>query len=394
MKTYKTILLGIITFAASGYGANGDALLDLLVKKGILTEAEVQAVEAEIAAEAPVAMKAKGKETVELRFNGRLQGQFDGLGMQENGSDLPSTSHFYFRRLFLGAKAKLQNEIFAETVFDFARDGNGEAGDYAVNFDKAYMGYKFNNGVTGMLGFLKVPFGFEETTSSSKLPTIERSAANRFFADDIDFSSRHTGLHFKGDLEGGFSYAAAFVNSAQGEGSRLLGTSDASNDMAVFGRLQWANDDLTLGLDTGTQSNSDKVSGDVTAFTAYVNYKLDDLNLLGEYFNGDLDADGDVSGYALRASYKMDKFEPVIRYSFLKADGFEIDTDELIRRAPKGGTVSGGDNEIESFYLGLNYYHSKAVTFMAGYENAEATNGAGTDTAEVDGFRARVQVLW
>lgn len=90
----------------------------------------------------------------------------------------------------------------------------------------------------------------------------------------------------------------------------------------------------------------------------------------------------------------MDKFEPVIRYSFLKADSFQIDTDERIRRAPKGATVSGGDNEIESFYLGLNYYYRKAATFMAGYENAEATNGAGTDTAEVDGFRARVQVLW
>lgn len=394
MNIYKTVLLGLIAIATSGYGANSDALLNLLVEKGILTEADVQAVAAEMTADAPLAIKAKGKETVELRFNGRLQGQFDGLAMQDNGSDLPSTSHFYFRRLFLGAKAKLQNGIFAETVFDFARDGDED--DYGVSFDKAYMGYKFNNGVTGMMGFLKVPFGYEETTSSSKLSTIERSAANRFFADDIDFSSRHTGLHFKGDLEGGFSYAAALVNSAQGEGSRLLGSSDASNDMAVFGRIQWANDDLTLGLDAGQQSNNSKLSagGDVTAYTAYANYKLNGLDLLGEYFSGDLDADGDVSGYALRASYKMDKWEPVIRYSVLKADAFEIDTDELIRRAPKGGTVTGGDNEIESLYLGLNYYYSKAVTFMAGYENAEAENGAGTDTAEVDGFRARVQLLW
>jgi phosphate-selective porin len=399
MNTYKTLLIGLITFGVSGYGANSDALLDLLVKKGILTEAEVQAVEAEMATSAPVAIKAKGKETVELRFNGRLQGQFDGLGMQQNGSDLPSTSHFYFRRLFLGAKAKLQNGIFAETVLDFARDG--DEGDYGVSFDKAYMGYKFKNGVTGMLGFLKVPFGFEETTSSSKLPTIERSAANRFFADDIDFSSRHTGLHFKGDLEGGFSYAAALVNSAQGEGSRLLGESNSSNDMAVFGRLQWANDELTLGLDAGTQSNNMTkganevaINANVTAYTAYANYKLNGLDLLGEYFNGDLGSKGDVSGYALRAAYKMEKWEPVIRYSFLKADAFQVDTDELIRRAPNGGTVTGSDNEIESFYLGLNYYYSKAVTFMAGYENAEAENGAGTETAEVDGFRARVQVLW
>ena len=127
-----------------------------------------------------LSLKAKGKETIELRFNGRLQAQYDSLTMTGE----PSTNHFYFRRLFLGAKAKLSNGIYAESVFDFAGDENPE-----VAFDKAIIGYKFDNGVTGVLGFQKVPFGFEETTSSSKIQTIERSAINRFFADDIDFSS-------------------------------------------------------------------------------------------------------------------------------------------------------------------------------------------------------------
>ena len=67
----------------------------------------------------------------------------------------------------------------------------------------------------------KSNFGFQETTSSSKIKTIERSATNRFFADDIDFSSNHTGVHLKGKLGGGFSYAAAVVNGVQGEGSKL-----------------------------------------------------------------------------------------------------------------------------------------------------------------------------
>jgi hypothetical protein len=40
-----------------------------------------------------------------------------------------------------------------------------------------------------MVGYQKVPFGFQETTSSSKIKTIERSATNRFFADDIDFAA-------------------------------------------------------------------------------------------------------------------------------------------------------------------------------------------------------------
>lgn len=329
-----------------------------------------------------LSLKAKGKETIELRFNGRMQAQYDGLTM----NDLDRTNHFYFRRLFLGAKAKLSSGIYAESVFDFAGDENPE-----VAFDKAIIGYKFSNGVTGVLGFQKVPFGYEETTSSSKLQTIERSAINRFFADDIDFSSRHMGVHAKGKLDNGFSYALAIVNSAQGEGSRLGGASNSSNDIATFARLQWKQDDITLGLDYGDQTENLETNADVSAYTSYINYKSGDLNLLGEYFNGDLGEGNDTEGYSLRASIRNGKWEPVIRYSSVESD-WKVDSDELIRRAPSGGSLSGLGGELDCTYVGLNYYYSKAVTFMAGYEDAESTDG--TTTYDMDGLRARVQVLW
>ena len=327
-------------------------------------------------------VKAKGKETIELRFNGRMQAQYDGLYM----NDLDRTNHFYFRRLFLGAKAKLSNGIYAESVFDFAGDESPE-----VAFDKAVIGYKFSNGMTGILGFQKVPFGFEETTSSSKLQTIERSAINRFFADDIDFSSRHMGLHAKGNLENGLSYAWSVVNSAQGEGSRLGGASNASNDLAAFARLQWKQDDVIIGVDYGDQTENLVTGADVSAYTTYINLKSGNLNLLGEYFSGDLGAGNDTEGYALRASVRNGKWEPVIRFSSVESD-WKIDSDELIRRAPSGGSLSGTGCELESTYVGLNYYYSKAVTFMAGYEDAESTDGA--SIFAMDGLRARVQVLW
>lgn len=329
-----------------------------------------------------LSLKAKGKETIELRFNGRMQAQYDSLSMTGE----TSTNHFYFRRLFLGAKAKLSNGIYAESVFDFAGDENPE-----VAFDKAIIGYKFDNGVTGVLGFQKVPFGFEETTSSSKLQTIERSAINRFFADDIDFSSRHMGVHAKGKLDGGLSYALAIVNSSQGEGSRLGGASNSSNDIATFARLQWKQDDITIGLDYGDQAENLVTGADVSAYTSYINYKSGNLNLLGEYFSGDLGAGNDTEGYSLRASLRNGKWEPVIRFSSVESD-WKVDSDELIRRAPSDGSLSGQGGELDSTYVGINYYYSKAVTFMAGYEDAESTDG--TTTYAMDGLRARVQVLW
>ena len=390
MKIYKFTQLTAISAALIGFtsfAASNDALLDLLVKKGVLTDSEATAVAAELEEENKgVTFSAKGNETVKLRFNGRMHFQYDSLDSEDNGADVASANHFYFRRLRLGAKATHENGLFAETVVDFAENN--------LSIDKAVTGYEFSDAFTGMVGYQKVPFGFQETTSSSKIKTIERSAANRFFADDIDFAGRHTGLHAKGDLDGGFSYAAAIVNGAQGEGSRLLGTAQASNDLAVFGRIQWSGDDLTLGVDAGNQSNNAVVGQDVTAFTAYANYKFEGFDILGEWFSADMDDQEDAEGYSLRVAYKFDKFEPVFRYSHLKNDAYEIDSDELIRRAPsEGATIDDDNNEIDSYYFGLNYYHNKAVSLMAGYEMAE-TDSDGGDEVEIDGLRARLQVLW
>ena len=382
MTALSAALVGSVSYATSN-----DALLDLLVKKGVLTDSEATAVAAELKEENKgVTFSSKGKETVKLRFNGRMHFQYDSLDSGDNGADVASTNHFYFRRLRLGAKATHENGLFAETVVDFAEND--------LSIDKAVAGYEFSEAFTGMVGYQKVPFGFQETTSSSKIKTIERSAANRFLADDIDFAGRHTGLHAKGNLGGGFSYAAAIVNGAQGEGSRLLGTAQASNDLAAFGRVQWAGNDLTLGVDAGNQSNNDVVGQDVTAFTAYANYKFEGFDILGEYFSADMDDQEDAEGYSLRVAYKFDKFEPVFRYSHLKNDVFEIDSDELIRRAPsEGATIDDDNNEIDSYYFGLNYYYNKAVSLMAGYEMAETDSDDG-DEVEIDGLRARLQILW
>lgn len=397
MTALTAALVGSVSYATSN-----DALLDLLVKKGVLTDSEATAVAAELKEEnKEITFSAKGKETVKLRFNGRMHFQYDSLDSKDNGADVASTNHFYFRRLRLGAKATHKNGLFAETVVDFAEDG--------LSIDEAVAGYEFSDAFTGMVGYQKVPFGFQETTSSSKIKTIERSAANRFFADDIDFAGRHTGLHAEGKLGGGFSYAAAIVNGAQGEGSRLLGTAQASNNLAAFGRVQWSGNDLTLGVDVGHQSNNDVIKidltpgdddddvfapQDVTAFTAYANYKFEGFDILGEYFSADMDDQEDAEGYSLRVAYKFDKFEPVFRYSHLKNDAFEIDSDELIRRAPsEGATIGDDDNEIDSYYFGLNYYYNKAVSLMTGYEIADTDSDTG-DEVEIDGFRARLQVLW
>ena len=81
MKIYKFTQLTAISAALIGFtsfAASNDALLDLLVKKGVLTDSEATAVAAELEEENKgVTFSAKGNETVKLRFNGRMHFQYD-----------------------------------------------------------------------------------------------------------------------------------------------------------------------------------------------------------------------------------------------------------------------------------------------------------------------------
>lgn len=389
LKTIKMIFAGAAISLSSAY-ASDKALVDTLVSGGYLTEEQADRILSKEAA----SFSSKGKETKKVRFNGRLHYQYDALNSEANDGDEGSTNHFYFRRLRMGAKASLSDNWYAETVLEFAGDENPEIG-----LDKAYIGYKASSAADFALGFKKVPFGYEETESSAKIPVIERSAATRFFSDDIDFGVRHSGIFVKGKLDGGFKYAASFTNAIQGEGSRLGGTSSASTNFMAVGSVRWSgklSDDvkLTIGVDGGYQSENNVVDDQVTAFATYAALEAYGAKLVAEYIKGSYDEAGaDPFGYHVTLSYRAGSWEPVVRYTYVDADGSStgIDEDELIRRAPSGVTAS--DEELSAVYLGVNYHFNKAVKFMLGYEMAE-TEGTGGEEVEIDGVRARVQLLW
>ncbi len=95
MKYTILTIVGLLA-SASCFAASNDALLNLLVSKGVLTETEAAEVAAELKAEKAeqVAFKTKGNETVKLQFSGRMHFQYDSLGMEDNGVDLARANHF------------------------------------------------------------------------------------------------------------------------------------------------------------------------------------------------------------------------------------------------------------------------------------------------------------
>jgi len=403
MKSTTALVLLAGGLTAINAQATDQALIDTLVSKGYLTQQEA----VELSSEAPIPVKPKGKAVEKLTISGRLHYQYDYFDAERGSEGIANANHFYFRRLYWGAKVDLGNNWKGELNFDFAGD--------EIEIDKAYVGYDHSDWAQFKFGYFKAPFGVEETTSSSKIKAVERSVVNRFFADDLDFSARHAGISVEGQFEGGLFYAFMLGNAAQGEGSRLGGATNSNNQLATFGRIQYKtkidSTKILVGVDGGYQSDNHNNSigaaassrGAMTAGTAYAQVTAGGLFIQPEVFMGTLDrvdantSDEDTYGYSILAAYKLGDFEPVARYSYLDSESV-IDTDELIRRAPAGVDSSSDFDDIHSVFVGFNYYlQGNDLKLSAGYEWAEAEGdkaGTGAVKSEIQGFRTRLQLLF
>ena len=360
-----------------------------------------------------VQVKPKSKKITELKYSGRIQGQWDGLESDANDND---RNHFYFRRLFLGGHAKMGENWGGDLVIDFGASPNS---DDQVFIESASIWYK-TDAYRFDVGQKKVPFGLEETTSSAKMKTIERSAVNRQFAERLKFNARHTGLFANGSLgDSGLSAAAAIVNSGQNHNSKDSGLNEGrygydSNEFSYFGRISFENevDDLSylLGVDAGVQQNEATKADKTSAWNIFTRIGKGPFELEAEYMSGTADtASGDHyhEGYSIQGCYTIDRsdtgaWELVYRYSTVEGKGDQdlISAKEIIRRTNFTKDSDGGPwelvDEFDQHYFGINYlFDGHDIKFMLGYEMNELKdteeNGGSQD---IDGFRARLQFLF
>lgn len=401
MKLHKLTQLTAISAAFIGsasFAASNDALLDLLVKKGVLTENEATAVAAELKEEQPVFVKAKGKAVKEIKLTGRLHAQYDNISNDVGES---SQNGFYFRRIYLGAETKFANNWNAALIANFGGEDDSAA------IDKAVIGWQYDPMAEFEVGYTKVPFGYYETTSSSKIKTVERSIANRYFAegDGLAFNARHTGAFVEGDLGAGFAYAGAVVSNTPGNDrkDRLRGD---ENGLAFYGRFEWESEktdagQFLVGLDLGHKDGGSTIAGgegDLFAYGIHANYALGGFNLSGEILGTTVEdvagEDEDVFGFTVVPSYKInDKWELVAAYSMIDTDGADLlNADDLVRRSNVDKDFAY--NEGESFYVGFNYYIiGNDLKLSGGYENATFDSTTGDEVA-IDAFRLRLQALF
>jgi len=418
-----TAVLGTLTMQAQD-----KATLDLLVKKGVISQADADGVAK--SSSNPLAMvTAKDPAVKALKLEGMIQAQYDFLTTKDNlsgATNPPSTNQFELRRVYLGAVADLGNGWGGEVLMDFAGTELTQAptaGASAINgttngqnsFEKVVITKKFDdyNGVAA-IGYRKVDFTQEEVTSSSKLKAIERAPVARYFDESYDgiqakrigFANRHTGIYWNGNVAGtdtvfdGVYYDLAIANGMNNQNLQVSNSNGAGLNRLSYwagAGYQGSMDDwkFNFGVYTGVSQNQNNNGVGTPAGTQanaewgwnpYVTVDYGNFELSAEFLQawvqrgkwgnpgGTIGTEATPYGFTITPSYKISpQWEIAARYSYLGTNGRGTNISDVERDGINTNTAIGGTtnlyNDVTSYYIGVNYYiMGTSLKLSAGYE--------------------------
>ena len=429
MKT-KLIGLLIACFAFTAT-AQDKALLETLVKKGMLTQQEA----AQIAKES-VTVTPGSKETKSIKLKGGVAGWYSWQqnDLHASGAE-PQTNGFTLRYVKIGLEAEVGAGWTVDVMTDFGSEG--AARNY---LDKVVISKQINlDYLTGKLdfGMQKVNFGQEQNECDFNQLAIERSVATYFFTRPTtggpadarkNFGSRAIGVFWNGTIAqvDGMYYGISVTggNSYEGEGFNYFNNSnDGNNNLSFYANLGYKNvanvQDQAIAYDFGVnfgyasggyavETTNGYENHSVWGVNPYASIKWKGLTVMGEFFaqgvengsNGIANYNG-VSATPMglngTVAYKFDlgewgALEPVARYSWVQSNGVGIyginDYDSVFGQP---------FDYAKQVYVGVNWYAAKAVKFSVGYEWAQLTGGEG-GSAELNStyntIRAQIQVVF
>jgi len=439
MKKSNIIKLIIIAFIFGAHGsadAQDKATLDILVSKGIITQDEAR----NFLKSSSIQVKAKEEKTVKLTFSGRLHEQFMWIKSEADNpfyKDTKTKSGFRMRRMYLGMAAELVNGWSGNIVLDLAKTTNNGANYLDSVIISKKIDWEFLNGKLDV-GYKKVNFAFEENTSSSKLLSIERSPATRYFVEaqssgtkgNIGFGSRYTGVFWDGkaDAVKGLSYSLAITNPQNY--AIKPNNSGTDNTINLWASVNYKNSTdtsigklkyeigLNVGYGIGANITTDGYSdnGYVVGANPYFKITLDNFTLWGEYMIANIQygkkdvagnfQDAAPQGINIGAEYKFDcgfigQIAPTVRYSGLFTDGRGTKISDSINSAPN--INSGGSdyfNNVNSIFAGINWYiDGNSVKLQMGYEYARFSGSPSNESstskcASANAFRTQLQILF
>ena len=419
-STTTVIAAALLSLAALYSNAQDKATLDLLVSKGVITKEEASKL-----SKGNVKIVAKDKNVKGIKITGRVQTQYENINVEGFGaagtSHAVSKNDFIMRRLFLGAEANLGSGWSGTVVADFGRSGDDK--NYLENaYITKAIDWELLHGKLD-IGYKKVNFGFEENTSASKLLSVERSLATRYWTEGnngrrLGFGARHTGIFWNGKIDEieGLEYGAAVTSPYNDNPTEI--PSSADNTLAYWANVAYSGsieEDISfkIGVNFGysPDTTSTNVSGgSVWGLNPYVTANLYGFNIWGEFLisgieNGDITRTEDATpmGVNVGIEYRFDigewgKIGPTVRYSWLDTDGRGVSVSDGIRNANNAPGYSSF-YAAQSVYAGVNWYiMDDSVKFHLGYEwaqfNGTPSNKSASNFAESNTVRAQMQILF
>lgn len=419
MKHKLTSIITSCLLMASSLAVNAQdrQTLDLLVSKGIITRQEADKV-----SKNSVAISPKEKTTKKIKLIGRVQTQYENINVSEysdgNETSLSAKNNFIMRRMFLGMDADIGSGWSALVIADFARSSDGYL-EYAYISKKVDWDYLQGR---ADFGYRKITFALEEYTSASKLLTVERSLATRYFSESnngrrLGLAGRHVGAYWEGKLSQieGLKYGISLTNSYHNSPTSM--PADADNTFLYAANVSYEKKFEDVAFHVG--ANFAYTNGMNVAGTAGVKHsavygvnpylKLSALGfdmwtdfLLAQVENGknSYSQNAMPMGFNIGGEYKFDisewgKIAPTLRYSWIDTDGRGIKMSDGVRDANASTTYNAG----QSVYVGVNWYiDGESLKFQLGYEWAQL-NGSPTNKnlarhSDANAVRAQIQVLF
>lgn len=404
MKSLAAVAALTCAGAALAQSDSG-ALIEALIRKGILTDQEAENIRADLIRDAsmPPATAVGGSTfTTRLRVSGRLQVQYAGLNTDvANAPDPAPTNHFFVRRLLLTVRADLGADW--NTNFSYRLD--------APLIDAAWV--QWRRGTTTVdIGLRKVNLGYEERISSGLLKAIERSGVTRYFVEDNNGRRLGAGKYrvgiFADGRSGKFYYGGAITNPemAHNLATAVGAGSGANNKPAIWGNAGFNGRHATgtwlfgagAGLLPDQGGRTVGTGSDLTVYSLHTDLTFGKVSLVAEYLASDNERgasatrDSKAWGYWVQPSLAVnDRFELVARYSHLDSDGRGVNLSDSVRSAPGGGTM----DKLTDMYFGFNYYiKGNDLKLQLGYVwgKTEDTVTGGRAEAETSGLRSMLQL--
>lgn len=429
-----TALTGFFFLGLVPLEAESRAVINKLVKKGVLTQAEADELIAEETAEvaktkAPVAATSKEGETTKLTLSAKVQTQFKFVATSDETTGQHSNKQgFELRRMDIAVEGRVGRSF--RGVVDYRAETNAPTfssslqADAGFQVDKAFIEYDTDGYGLFLFGMKKSVFGYEEYTSSSYILTVERGVVNNYFAGNgaspfnLGLGERRMGLYYdtadtaKIQKEGGYKAGVGVTNDVR----RRFDANSGNYAYYLNALGVWKTGGQTffdLGINTtytdteANRKNNTPGSNQSFGVEPFVRVRHGAFTFLADTFWAKVEDGRTTSGtdtesaspigVNLMASYLIaDTFEPVVSFNYLDTDGRGVAAGDVIRNAH---TFRPADR-ARSVYTGANWYitKSKSVKLSAGLEFARFDKPVQGSVApvktEVIGGRMQAQILF